>query len=61
MNTAMYENPIVAANIEKLAGLGYRFIEPREGRLACGDTGTGALAAVELIVEEVRRLLGAAL
>jgi phosphopantothenoylcysteine decarboxylase/phosphopantothenoylcysteine decarboxylase/phosphopantothenate--cysteine ligase len=58
MNTAMYENPIVAANIEKLAGLGYRFIEPREGRLACGDTGKGALAPVEFIVEEVRRLLG---
>jgi phosphopantothenoylcysteine decarboxylase/phosphopantothenoylcysteine decarboxylase/phosphopantothenate--cysteine ligase len=58
MNTAMYENPIVAANIEKLSGLGYRFIAPREGHLACGDTGKGALAPVERIVEEVRRLLG---
>jgi phosphopantothenoylcysteine decarboxylase/phosphopantothenoylcysteine decarboxylase/phosphopantothenate--cysteine ligase len=59
MNTAMYENPVVAGNIKKLAGLGYRFIEPREGRLACGDTGKGALAPVEFIVDEVRRLLGA--
>jgi phosphopantothenoylcysteine decarboxylase/phosphopantothenoylcysteine decarboxylase/phosphopantothenate--cysteine ligase len=53
MNTAMYENPVVQANIEKLAGLGYRFVEPKEALLACGDLGKGALADVDLIVNAV--------
>jgi phosphopantothenoylcysteine synthetase/decarboxylase len=51
MNTAMYENPIVRANISKLSGLGYRFLQPREGPLACGDLGKGALAEVGAIAE----------
>jgi len=53
MNTAMYENPIVQENIRKLCGLNYRFIEPRQARLACGDVGRGALAEVEAIVKAV--------
>ncbi|MDR3207158.1 MAG: phosphopantothenoylcysteine decarboxylase [Oscillospiraceae bacterium] len=53
MNTAMYQNPIVQGNIAKLAGFGYRFIEPREGRLACGDCGKGALAETGDIVRAV--------
>jgi phosphopantothenoylcysteine decarboxylase/phosphopantothenoylcysteine decarboxylase/phosphopantothenate--cysteine ligase len=59
MNTAMYENPIVRGNIGKLSGLGYRFVEPREARLACGDLGKGALADVAAIAEAVRELTGA--
>jgi phosphopantothenoylcysteine decarboxylase/phosphopantothenoylcysteine decarboxylase/phosphopantothenate--cysteine ligase len=57
MNTAMYENPIVQGNIEKLTALGYRFIEPRDSLLACGDLGKGAMADVETIVAEVKALL----
>ena len=53
MNTAMYENGIVQENIEKLQRHGYRFIEPREGRLACGDLGKGALADVDVITGTV--------
>jgi len=56
MNTAMYENPIVRENIAKLSGHGYKFVEPREARLACGDLGKGALADVEIIAEAVREL-----
>ena len=59
MNTAMYEHPIIQDNIKKLAGYGYYFVEPREARLACGDLGRGALAEVGVIVDEVRKLLGA--
>jgi phosphopantothenoylcysteine decarboxylase/phosphopantothenoylcysteine decarboxylase/phosphopantothenate--cysteine ligase len=59
MNTAMYENPITQGNIEKLVSLGYRFIEPKESLLACGDLGRGALADVETIVAEARALLEA--
>lgn len=53
MNTNMYENKIVQSNIKKLTGLGYEFIEPASGRLACGDEGRGKLADVNTIVEKV--------
>lgn len=51
MNTNMYENPIVQENIKKLKNLGYEFIEPSSGRLACGDEGKGKLAPVQNIVD----------
>ncbi|MDR0570062.1 MAG: phosphopantothenoylcysteine decarboxylase [Clostridiales Family XIII bacterium] len=57
MNTAMYENPVVRGNMEKLAALGYAFVEPKESRLACGDAGKGALADVEVIMGRVGELL----
>ena len=53
MNTNMYENPIVQGNIEKLKSLGYEFIEPDSGRLACGDIGKGKFPKPEVIVERV--------
>lgn len=53
MNTAMYENPIVQSNIEKLKGLGYLFVPPRESVLACGDLGKGALAETETILKAI--------
>lgn len=57
MNTNMYENPIVQENIKKLKELGYEFIEPASGVLACGDEGKGKLANVDIIVEEVLKAL----
>ena len=57
MNTNMYENPIVQENIEKLRGLGYHFIEPKESHLACGTTGKGALADVDTIIDIVEGAL----
>lgn len=57
MNTAMYENPIVQENLAKLKRFGYRVIEPKEGRLACGDLGKGALADVSEIVGTVLNAL----
>lgn len=57
MNTNMFENPIVQRNITTLKELGYNFVEPESGRLACGDTGKGKLASPETIVEEVVKLL----
>ncbi|AEY67955.1 bifunctional phosphopantothenoylcysteine decarboxylase/phosphopantothenate--cysteine ligase CoaBC [Clostridium sp. BNL1100] len=53
MNTNMYNNPIVQRNIRTLSELGYRFIDPKEAVLACGDLGKGALADVETIVNTV--------
>lgn len=57
MNTGMYINPIVQRNIKDLSELGYNFIEPDSGRLACGDLGIGKLATPERIVEEITNAL----
>jgi phosphopantothenoylcysteine decarboxylase / phosphopantothenate---cysteine ligase len=57
MNTNMYENPIVQRNIKTLRELGYNFVEPESGRLACGDIGSGKLASPEVIVNEIVNLL----
>ena len=57
MNTNMYENPILQRNINTVKELGYNFVEPESGRLACGDTGKGKLASPETIVDEVVKLL----
>jgi phosphopantothenoylcysteine decarboxylase/phosphopantothenate--cysteine ligase len=57
MNTDMLTNPIVQENIAKLKKIGVKFIEPKEGKLACGDVGKGALADVDEIVKAVVALL----
>ncbi|WP_027307412.1 bifunctional phosphopantothenoylcysteine decarboxylase/phosphopantothenate--cysteine ligase CoaBC [Caloramator sp. ALD01] len=57
MNTNMYENKIVQRNIECLKSMGYYFIEPESGRLACGAVGKGKLAEPEKIVEYIEMLL----
>ena len=56
MNTNMFENPIVQNNLKRLKEYGFEIIEPKEGRLACGDLGKGALADVGTIVKTVERL-----
>ncbi|MGE4357618.1 MAG: flavoprotein [Candidatus Omnitrophota bacterium] len=53
MNENMYKNKIVQENIQKLKKLGYVFVGPVKGRLACGETGLGHLAPLEEIVEAV--------
>jgi phosphopantothenoylcysteine decarboxylase/phosphopantothenoylcysteine decarboxylase/phosphopantothenate--cysteine ligase len=57
MNTAMYENPVVQDNMNKLKGYGYQFIEPKESLLACGDSGKGALADIESIVTAIKSVI----
>jgi phosphopantothenoylcysteine decarboxylase / phosphopantothenate---cysteine ligase len=57
MNIHMYENPIVQENIRKLRRIGYHFMEPAEGYLACGYEGKGRLPEPEKILEEIRSLL----
>lgn len=57
MNTNMYLNPIVQKNIDKLSRLGYGFIKPQSGRLACGDIGEGKLADTEFIADLVESML----
>jgi phosphopantothenoylcysteine decarboxylase / phosphopantothenate---cysteine ligase len=57
MNDNMYANKIVQQNIEKLQKLGYKFIEPEVGRLACGTEGKGRLAHTDAIVQFVEKAL----
>ena len=57
MNTNMYENPIVQKNISILKELGYKFVEPDSGRLACGDIGKGKLSTPDNIVNNIIDLL----
>jgi len=57
MNENMYLNKITQENIKKLKALGYKFVEPRKGRLACGKMGLGCLAEVERIVKEAEKIL----
>ena len=44
MNTNMYLNPIVQKNISYLKELGYEFIDPGTGMLACQTYGPGRMA-----------------
>lgn len=53
MNTEMYKNKIVQENCAKLKRLGIEFIDPVEGKLACGTVGDGHLADAEDIVRLV--------
>ena len=57
MNEAMYLHRQTQQNIQKLKGLGVKFIEPEKGYLACKDEGWGRLAAPEKIVEEGLNLI----
>lgn len=57
MNTEMYINPLVQGNCEKLKKCGYTFIEPKEGKLACGTKGTGHIADLEDIVQKIEESL----
>ncbi|MGB9678958.1 MAG: bifunctional phosphopantothenoylcysteine decarboxylase/phosphopantothenate--cysteine ligase CoaBC [Thermoanaerobacteraceae bacterium] len=57
MNTNMYLNKIVQQNIEKLKNFGYIFIEPDEGRLACGTYGSGKLADIDIIEKSIIDIL----
>ena len=59
MNTKMWDNPIVKENIKKLKKLGYRFIDPEYGDLACGGTGEGRLACMDSILKSVVGNIGA--
>jgi phosphopantothenoylcysteine decarboxylase/phosphopantothenate--cysteine ligase len=58
MNVRMWENEIVRHNVARLGSLGYKFVEPESGALACGEEAKGRLASVESILKEVELVLG---
>ena len=57
MESGMYQNPFVEANIQTLKKHGVEFVEPVSGDLASGKQGIGRLNTVEVILERVTQLL----
>jgi phosphopantothenoylcysteine decarboxylase/phosphopantothenate--cysteine ligase len=57
MNVKMWHNPIMQENVRKLKKIGYEFVEPEKGILACGYEGIGRLANFNRVVEMVEHVL----
>jgi phosphopantothenoylcysteine decarboxylase/phosphopantothenate--cysteine ligase len=58
MNVNMWEHPATQQNLAALRARGVHVVDPDEGYLACGMTGTGRLAAGESIFKKVCEVLG---
>ena len=57
MNTNMYDNPITQENMAKLRALGMHLVDAASGLLACGDTGKGKMADIDVIEEAIEMAL----
>lgn len=57
MNNRMWDHPIAQENVAKLSRIGYRFIGPETGWLACRNVGAGRLSEPQKIVDEVVQML----
>jgi phosphopantothenoylcysteine decarboxylase/phosphopantothenate--cysteine ligase len=57
MNNRMWDHPIARENVAKLDSIGYRFIGPESGWLACRNVGSGRLSEPATIVAEVVKML----
>ena len=57
MNRAMYDHPVTQDNLARLKKIGYEFVGPIQGELACRQVGMGHIADTDDIVSEVRRRL----
>lgn len=60
MHTEMWEHPAVQHNIDLLRSRGVTVVDPQEGRLAGGDSGTGRLADPDSIIDAVAGVLATA-
>ena len=58
MNVNMWEHAATQRNLEMLRERGVHVVDPDEGYLACGMTGSGRLAATETIARKVCEVLG---
>ncbi|NJC95660.1 MAG: bifunctional phosphopantothenoylcysteine decarboxylase/phosphopantothenate--cysteine ligase CoaBC [Anaerolineae bacterium] len=58
MDGGMFDHPATQANLETLRGRGVTIIEPAEGHLASGLTGTGRLPETHELIGHIRLVLG---
>ncbi|MCO5217675.1 MAG: bifunctional phosphopantothenoylcysteine decarboxylase/phosphopantothenate--cysteine ligase CoaBC [Thermomicrobiales bacterium] len=58
MEHHMWHHPATIANLATLTERGIEIVPPESGRLASGASGDGRLAAIETLVNRVRRTLG---
>ena len=57
MNDQMYTHPLTQQNINRLKDIGYHFIDPIVGRLACGKEAIGHIPEFTTITNTVQQLL----
>lgn len=57
MNNRMWDHPVAKENVAKLDSIGYRFVGPESGWLACRNVGSGRLSDPVTIVAEVTKML----
>jgi phosphopantothenoylcysteine decarboxylase/phosphopantothenate--cysteine ligase len=53
MNEKMWTNAVVKSNVERLKKLGYHFVGPEYGPMACGGEGWGRLAKIQAIISKL--------
>lgn len=58
MNTYMWNHPLTDDHIKKLNGFGYLEVPCISKTLMCGDTGAGAMAEVQSILNNVMKYVG---
>ncbi len=56
MNPEMWANPLVSSNVDRLKNVGYHFVGPIEGRVACGEVGVGHVATDDEIFSKLNAL-----
>ncbi len=54
MNPGMWSNPITRRNVQTLMQLGYRFVDPTEGNMACDHYGVGRMAEPDQLFEAIK-------
>ena len=57
MNDNMYKHKITQKNIDTLKKIGYKFVDPVVGHLACGYEAVGHLAATDKILKHAEKIL----
>jgi phosphopantothenoylcysteine decarboxylase / phosphopantothenate---cysteine ligase len=57
MNPTMWTHPATTASVDRLRSWGIQFVQPGEGRTACGEVGEGRLAEPDEIVAAIEAAL----
>ena len=57
MNPQMWNNPVTRRNCTTLKEIGYHFVAPAEGEMACHDWGVGRMVEPDEIFEQIKSFL----